>query len=182
MTDADPEPTDFGEESLKSLDKTRVGAAASKLFSASVGEVTTVLSRSARHKHYSLADIEWMVLPPVALGQFYVAEAMHKELGFRVPIAVVTWALVSEDVDLRLRGTANQPVRLRPDEWQSGDIGWLIDAAGDGRGLDSALQWLSTGPFRQSALNLIKQDGRQNARTVSTLEALMACRIASPAT
>jgi hemolysin-activating ACP:hemolysin acyltransferase len=40
-----------------------VGAAASKLFAASVGDMVVVLSRSPSHKHYSLADIEWMVLP-----------------------------------------------------------------------------------------------------------------------
>jgi hemolysin-activating ACP:hemolysin acyltransferase len=166
---------------LKSLDPAQFGAALSKLFAASIGDVVVVFSRSPAHKHYSLADIEWMVLPPVAAGQFYVVEAMHKERGFRVPIAAVTWAFVSEEVDACLRERARQRVRLRPDEWKSGKIGWLIDAAGDGKGLDAALQWLKAGPFKERALNLITQD-KQGASTTSTLEALIADRVVSSAT
>ena len=89
-------------ELLKSLDPAQVGAAVSRLFAASIGDMAVVFSRSAAHKHYSLADIEWMVLPPVAAGQFYVVEAMDKERGFRAPVAAVTWAFVSEEVDKAL--------------------------------------------------------------------------------
>lgn len=179
MSDADP--SSLGEQLLKSLDKAQLGAAASKLFAASIGDMVIVLSRSPAHKHYSLADVEWMVLPPVAAGQFYIVEAAHKERGFRVPIAAVTWALVSEEVDAGLREQARQRVRLRPDEWKSGKIGWLIDAAGDAKGLDAALQWLKTGPFKERALNLITPN-KQGASTISTLDALMADRVASIAT
>jgi len=122
-----------------------------------------------------------MVLPPVFAGQFYVVEAAHKERGFRVPVAAVTWAFVSEEVDARLREGVGQPVRLRPGEWQSGDIGWLIDTAGDSKGLDAALRWLKAGPFMERALNLVTQD-RQGAPTVSTLEALMLGPVAGIAT
>ena len=52
------------------LDRTQVGAAISKLISASIGDLVVVMSKSPAHKHYSLADIEWMVLPPVLAGQF----------------------------------------------------------------------------------------------------------------
>ena len=180
MTGAAPNPQELGEQLLKSLDKTQVGAAASKLFAASIGDMVVVLSRSPAHKHYSFADIEWMVLPPIMAGQFYVVEVMHKERGFRVPIAAVTWAFVSEELDGRLREGAKQRVRLRPDEWKSGDIGWLIDAAGDGKGLDAALQWLKAGPFKERALNLITQ--HKGVPIASTLEALMADRVASAAT
>jgi hemolysin-activating ACP:hemolysin acyltransferase len=181
MSDAGPNPKELGERFLKSLDKTHVGAAASKLFAASVGEIALVLSRSSAHKHYSLADIEWMVLPPVFAGQFHIVEAAHKERGFRAPIAVVTWAFVSEEVDARFRQGVGQRVRLRPDEWKSGDIGWLIDAVGDGKGLDSALQRLKAGPFKERPLNLITRD-KEGAPAASTLEALMAHRAASATT
>src|SRR5581483_1033147 len=135
MTGAASNPQQPGEQFLKSLDKSQLGAAASKLFSASIGEIVTVISRSPAHKHYALADIEWMILPAIMSGQFYVVEAAHKERGFRVPIAAVTWAFVSEDIDARLREAVGQRVRLRPDEWKSGDIGWLIDAVGQAEGL-----------------------------------------------
>jgi cytolysin-activating lysine-acyltransferase len=157
---------------LKSLDPTQVGAALSKLFAASIGDMVVVLSRSPAHKHYSLADIEWMVLPPASAGQFYVAEAADKERGFRAPIAIVTWAFVSEEVDVRLQHAAGQLIRLRPDEWKSGDIAWLIDAAGDAAGVRSALQWLAAGPFKERSLKMTVR-GADGVAGVTTLAALL---------
>jgi hemolysin-activating ACP:hemolysin acyltransferase len=177
MTSTEAIVQDLGRQFLDSVDRAHIGAAASKLFSASVGDIVVILSRSPAHKHYSLADIEWMVLPPVAAGQFYVVEASHKERGFRAPIAAVTWAFVSEEVDTRLREQAGQHVRLRPDEWKSGNIGWLIDAVGSGEGLNAALQWLAGGPFKERSLNLITKDKR-GSPAASNLETLVADRAA----
>ncbi|WP_158818017.1 toxin-activating lysine-acyltransferase [Methylocapsa sp. S129] len=156
---------------LKSLDPALVGAAASKLFAASIGDIVVVLSRSPGHKHYSLADIEWMVLPAAA-GQFYVAEAADKERGFRAPVAVVTWAFVSEEVDQRLESQVGRGQRLRPDEWTSGAIGWLIDAAGSPAGVKVALRWLSEGAFKERALRLAVRDTGGAARVGTLTEML----------
>jgi cytolysin-activating lysine-acyltransferase len=84
-----------------------LGAAFLKLVSGSIGDVVVLMSRSAAHRHYTLADIEWLILPPVMLGQFYVAEAQDEANGFRAPIALITWAKVSPEVDARL--TARLP-------------------------------------------------------------------------
>ncbi|MGO9007267.1 MAG: toxin-activating lysine-acyltransferase, partial [Beijerinckiaceae bacterium] len=95
--------------------------------------------------------------------------------GFRAPIAVVTWALVSEEVDRRLQEQAGRLLRLRPDEWKSGEIGWLIDAVGNPAGVRAALQWLATGPFKERALKVVVRDN-SGAPKVATLGALMAAR------
>lgn len=58
-----------------------VGAAVSKLISATIGEIAVIFSRSPAHKHHTFADLEWMVLPAVLTGQVYVAEMMHNERG-----------------------------------------------------------------------------------------------------
>jgi cytolysin-activating lysine-acyltransferase len=160
---------------VKSLGPAQIGAALSKLFAASIGDVVVVFSRSPAHKHYSLADIEWTVLPPVSAGQFYVVEAADKERGFRAPIAVVTWALVSEEVDARLRQEGGQRLRLRPDQWKCGEIAWIIDAVGREQGLDAALQWLKRGQFKDRPLHLVTRDQHGSA-VVSTLERLIAER------
>src|SRR5947209_5511459 len=130
MTDASENVRKLGEKFFKSLDKAHVGAAASKLFAASIGDMVVLLSRSPAHKHFSLADIEWLVLPPVIARQFYVVEAADKERGFRAPIAAVTWAFVSEEIDQRLTEQIDGRVRLRPEEWKSGKMAWIIDAIG----------------------------------------------------
>ena len=70
-----------GAEFLKSLDKTQVGAGLSNLVSASAGEIAMVFSRSPAHKHFSLADIEWMILPAVVRGQFYVMGSPPRSTG-----------------------------------------------------------------------------------------------------
>jgi hemolysin-activating ACP:hemolysin acyltransferase len=163
MDDAASEAQRLGGAFLASLDKAHLGAAASKLFAASIGEIVTVFSRSPAHKHYSLADIEWMVLPAVAAGQFYVVEAADKERGFRAPIAVATWAFVSEEVDRRLRGDLSRPIRLRPDEWKSGEIGWIVDLVGAPAGVGQALAWLKAGPFKQQSAKLVLRDAKGHA-------------------
>lgn len=158
MTSTETTVQALGREFLESVDRTHIGAAASKLFSASIGDLVTILSRSPAHKHYSIADIEWMILPAVTAGQFYVVEATHKEHGYRAPIAFVSWAFVSEEVDQRLAGQVSQRLRLRPDEWKSGEIAWVIDAAGTGEAVNAALRWLLAGPLREKSVKAATRD------------------------
>jgi hemolysin-activating ACP:hemolysin acyltransferase len=167
---------------VKSLDKTQLGAAASKLFAASIGDMVVVLSRSHAHKHHTLADIEWMIIPPITSGQFHIVEAAHKEHGFRGPFGAVTWAMVSEEVDARLRQGLGQGLgqrlRLHPNEWKSGAIGWLIDAVGHAEAVGVAFRWLKAGPFKEQPLNLATRD-KQGALVVSTMDRLIAERTVS---
>jgi hypothetical protein len=46
--------------------------------------------------------------------------------------------------------------RLRPDEWQCGDIALIVDLVGAPAGLGNAVQWLKAGPFvfRRAILGL----------------------------
>jgi hemolysin-activating ACP:hemolysin acyltransferase len=131
------------------------------------------LSRSPGHKHHSLADIEWMVLPAVLSGQFYVAEAASKERGFRAPVACVTWASVSDEVDQRLREDAARKIRLRPDEWTAGAHLWLVDMAGDARGLSGAFKSLLDTRFKDKPVNVATRsaDGDERVQTLADLAA-----------
>jgi hemolysin-activating ACP:hemolysin acyltransferase len=133
----------------------QVAGAVSKLISATIGDCAIVFSRSQAHKHYSLGDIEWMILPAVVTGQVYVAEAQHKESGARVPVAVVLWANVSAETDQRLSTNPGQKIRLRPDEWQSGDISWIIDVAGDPTAAMGALQQLAGTVFKDRPTKIV---------------------------
>jgi len=146
------------------IDKQRLGAAASALVSAAIGEIAVVYSRSPDHKHYSLADIEWLILPPVLRGQFYVAQAARKDTGFRAPIAVATWAFVSEEVDRRLSADLAHHIRLRPEEWKCGDIAWIVDLVGAPAGIVNAVQWLKAGPFKGREAKVVVRDANAAAR------------------
>ncbi|TMK42458.1 MAG: toxin-activating lysine-acyltransferase [Alphaproteobacteria bacterium] len=177
------EPGEVGFDSrkiLESLDPAQVGVALSKLFAASIGDMVVVLSRSPAHKHHFLADIEWMVLPAASSGQFYVVETAHKEHGFRAPIALVTWAFVSEEIDRRLAEQGDGPrARLRPDEWEGGEIAWLINAVGSFEGINAGLRWLRDGPFRERRIKLVVKAEKGRAK-VQTLDDLMEAAKGAP--
>jgi hemolysin-activating ACP:hemolysin acyltransferase len=108
--------------------------------SVAFAQIVSVLARSPQHKHFSLADLEWLVIPPLLTGQFAVAEAKAQADGPSFPVAVVLWASVSAEVDKRLSENPAAPSRLRPDEWRSGDILWLVEAVGDTRVLPGLLK------------------------------------------
>jgi hemolysin-activating ACP:hemolysin acyltransferase len=63
MAGANSVALETGVGNLAELSPQQVGAAVSKLISATVGDVAVVFSRSNAHKHYSLVDLEWMILP-----------------------------------------------------------------------------------------------------------------------
>jgi len=148
----------------RGFSKEAIGAATSKLISASIGDIAVVFSRSHAHKHYTLSDMEWMILPAVVTGQVYVAEAQHKESGARVPIAVVLWARVSDETDQRLSANPGPRIRLRPEEWASGDNIWIVDVAGDPPVIAGALQQLQREIFKEKPLKIKVNDVRTGPR------------------
>lgn len=115
----------------------------SRQISATFGEIVSLLMRQGSTKHQTLADLEWLVLPALAANQFSVAEAQSKAQGFMTPIALVLWARVSPEVDQRLGGDLDRPIRLTPAEWTSGDRLWLVEAIGEPRTLQNILQRLA---------------------------------------
>lgn len=150
-----------------------LGAAFSKLVSGSIGDVVVLMSRSAAERHYTLADIEWLILPPVMLGQFYVAEAQDEANGFRAPIALITRAKVSPEVDARLTASAGQPIQLQPQDWNSGDIFWLVDVVGNAAALTDALALLLDSQVKNYAIKFVARSDA-GAVFVTTLQDVIA--------
>ena len=154
------------------------GAVISKLVSASIGDIAIVFSRSPAHKHYTYADLEWMILPAVASGQYYVAEFQHAENGARAAAAAVLWASVSDETDQRLAASPGQKIRLRPDEWASGKHLWIVDLVGDPQVIVHTLQMLATTRFKDAPVKLAMRDGAGGAR-VETLQNMLAANTES---
>ena len=165
------EATDASAEGppTQSVDKLQRAAAASALMWSSIGEIAVVYSRSPALNHHSLADMEWQILPAVLNGQFYVVKAANDMTGLRAPIAAATWAFVSPAVDARLSSDSSHRIRLRPSEWKCGEIGWIVDWAGDPPGVATAIAWLKAGPFRDRNAKIIVRDLGGQAR-VATLD------------
>lgn len=121
-----------------------------RLASASIADAIGLYMRSDRHKHMSIADLEWMLLPPLMLNQIKFSYArpqrpkakgadgaeagtdVHAEKLPPMAVAMITWAMVSPEVAAKLdaQKKAGQPSRLAPQEWRSGAERRIIDAIG----------------------------------------------------
>jgi cytolysin-activating lysine-acyltransferase len=116
--------------------------------SVAFAQIVSLLMQSPLYRHFSIADIEWLVLPPLATGMFTLAEVKAQATGPSVPAAVVLWANVSPEVDARLSTNLSAPIRLRPDEWRSGDQQWVIAAVGDQKVVNTVLKQLSNSTLK----------------------------------
>lgn len=129
-----------------------------KQLSSSFGDIVSMLMRSETERKRTLADLEWMVIPAMQTGQFAVAEAQSKETGVVTPMAVVLWAMVSEEIDKRLTAGLNQPLKLDPPEWRSGDIPWIVAAFGDNAVVGQLFEQLAKNVFTKMPAKLRARD------------------------
>lgn len=164
LTTAAPEPAAVHLDA----EEAKKRAAAAKQIAAAFGEFVTLLMRSPADKHHTLGDLEWLLVPGLMHRQFALAEAQSKETGMVSPVGGVLWAFVSEEVDKRLSDVAT-PLRLKPNEWRSGDIPWIILASGDMRVLAGLIQQLNTGVFKDRKPKM-RVRGRDGKLSVGHLE------------
>ena len=144
-------------------------AALSKRLAGAFGEIVSVLMRSEAHRTQMLMDLEWLVLPALATGQFTIAGAQSKSVGYSLPVGAVLWARVSPEVDQRLASNLDQPLRLKPEEWASGDIYWLVEAVGDNRVIGPMLKGLAEREWKGKQVKF-RARNEQGQRVVKVIE------------
>jgi len=96
----------------------------------SFGKIVMSLMALPRYRHQTIGDLQHLVLEPlirdrVAMAYPSDAEGMAQDMS-----GLAIWASVSEEVDAKIREQVRAgvfPVRLKADEWASGDINWLLD-------------------------------------------------------
>lgn len=101
-----------------------------------IGHALWLMSRSPLHKHLMITDIEWLVSPPIILGQFHLWERAGSPFGF------ASWALLGEEAEERI--VAKGIRRLMPTDWKSGEQLWLIDFICPFGGHEALIQELKT--------------------------------------
>ncbi len=126
-----------------------------KQMTANFGGAVSLFMRSPAHRHYTLADLEWCLIPPLALNQFMAAEAKLPN-GQAVPVALVLWARVSAEIDARLTAAPRYPLRLHPNEWQSGDLIWIVDAVGEPKSVQQSIEALTKTTFQGKQFKMLK--------------------------
>lgn len=139
-------------------DAMKNAAAISKAVMAAFGEIVTVLMRTQEHRGKPLSDLEWLAVPAVTTGQFALAEAQSKTNGMMAPVGLILWASVSPEVDARLRASLASGLTLKPEEWKSGDILWVVEAVGDPKILQAMLQRTSQNEWKGRPANLRIRD------------------------
>ena len=155
----------------------RPGAARNARFAQSFANIIAVLMRDPGFRTLRIADLEWLVLPAIMSGQWRIAQATvesaqpapagGQKSSFVVPAAIALWARVSPAVDARLSSDLDKPLALKPNEWMSGDIHWLIAVAGDKRVVPKFVETLMKDVFKDKPVKsrVMGSDGKVVVRT-----------------
>jgi len=97
----------------------------------SFGKVVMAMMMMPRYRHQTLGDLQHLVLEPLIRDRIAIAYPGDKDAAAGADIVgLAIWASVSEAVDAAIRDQIRAgtfPLRLKPDDWNSGSINWLID-------------------------------------------------------
>jgi cytolysin-activating lysine-acyltransferase len=96
-----------------------------------------LLLESPAHRHYFLADFDWLVRPAITLKQCKLFFESGK------PAAFASWAFMSDEAEERFA----QSYRLAPRDWQSGNHLWLVDLVCPGMKSGDVLKYMRASVF-----------------------------------
>jgi len=113
------------------------------------GKSVMALMMVPRYRSQMLSDLQHLVLDPMLADRLAFAYPNADEKTIAPDMAgFAVWASVSEEVDARIReqiASGVFPVRLKSNEWNSGDINWLLDVIATDRATVATV----IGNFRQ---------------------------------
>lgn len=96
----------------------------------SFGKVVMAMMMLPRYRHQTLADLQHLVLEPLIRDRIAIAQREGKSAGEQDIAGVAIWASLSDEAEDRLRDQIKGgawPVRMKPEDWTSGQNNWLID-------------------------------------------------------
>ncbi|PYG53693.1 toxin-activating lysine-acyltransferase [Rhizobium sp. UGM030330-04] len=109
------------------------------------GQVVFALSSVPRYRSQSLSDLSHLVIDPLSHDRIVIASKKEDdgaEQTTLAPNAIAIWASVSADVDAKIVAQVKAgvfPVRLKPTDWNSGQIVWLLDVIAPTRELATSV-------------------------------------------
>lgn len=125
-----------------------------------MGPVIMLYLQSSHRRYQFIADLEWLLLPPLVLGQCKLY--MKKEY----PISFVSWAFLDEAAEKRLFANGG---KLRPEDWKSGDRLWLMDIVAPFGGVENMLRDIQKNEFPGQAVRLLAPDPKTGGVTAREL-------------
>ncbi|MGF1456661.1 MAG: toxin-activating lysine-acyltransferase [Alphaproteobacteria bacterium] len=107
------------------------------------GKAVMALMMVPRYRSQMLVDLQHLVLDPMLQDRLAIAYPGKTDQSAATDMSgFAIWASVSEEVDARIREQiANGvfPIRLKPEDWNSGQINWLLDVVAPDRTTVSAV-------------------------------------------
>lgn len=107
------------------------------------GKVSLALMSTARYRNLPVADLAHLVLDPLMRDRIAIAKAAKDGAPVEGSLSgIAFWASVSEAVDAKIRDQIRAgtfPVRLQPEDWNSGTINWLLDVIAPNQRLTAAV-------------------------------------------
>ena len=97
------------------------------------GQIVLAMCVVPRYRNLLLSELQQLVLDPLSHDKIVLAlpgNPQNDPTIAAAPATIAIWASVSEAVDKRIREQTAAgvfPVRLRPEDWSSGEIVWLLD-------------------------------------------------------
>ncbi len=95
------------------------------------GKAVMAMMMVPRYRTQMLGDLQHLVLDPMLKDRLAFAYPGKSDQPIAPDMAgFAIWASVSEEVDARIREQIRNgvfPVRLKPEDWTSGDKNWLLD-------------------------------------------------------
>ena len=136
-----------------------------------LGEMTWLMTQSPLHRVFSLADLEWLVMPALIHQQFYMFRDGDQ------PVGLAMWAKCTPAAVAKLdRGMIEPENRLTLEEWASGDQVWLVDliapfATTENKQREIMIADLISKPLKGVEFRFHQTDPVSGKRTVQTVAA-----------
>jgi cytolysin-activating lysine-acyltransferase len=97
-----------------------------------VGQAVLTMAALPRYRHQSFNDLQSLVVEPLLRDRVVVASQKKDDVAdpLEAIAGIAIWATVSDEVDARIREQVKArvfPVKLKPEDWNSGDKAWLLD-------------------------------------------------------
>lgn len=96
-----------------------------------VGQVAMAMAVLPRYRNLPFSDLMPLVLDPLMRDRIAIASTTPPDgKSLQAPVGIAIWASVSAEVDARIREQISAgvfPIRLRSEDWASGEINWLLD-------------------------------------------------------
>lgn len=108
---------------------------------AEIGQIVLAMMNLPRYRHLSIAELKPLVIDPLTKERIAVARAKQTD-GVDTLVGIAIWASVSEAVDRKIKEQIRAgvlPIRLGLNDWDSGEIIWLLDVIAENQQLATAV-------------------------------------------